>query len=88
MKALKIGNNVLIGTPCDYSGELMPEIVRTAQFKKLNLMVTSFNGGYVGYITHDRHYDLDAYETRVMNWYGPQNGIYFQEIIQEILNKY
>lgn len=88
MKALKIGNNVLIGTPCDYSGELMPEIIRTAQSKKLNLIVTSFNGGYVGYITHDRHYDLNAYETRVMNWYGPQNGVYFQEIIQEILNKF
>lgn len=87
IKALRIGNNVMIGTPCDYSGELMPEILQTAQSKKLNLIVTSFNGGYIGYVTHDRHYDLEAYETRVMNWYGQQNGIYFQEIIQQILKK-
>jgi neutral ceramidase len=87
IKALKIGENVMIGTPCDYSGELMPEVIKTAQNRNLNLIVTSFNGGYVGYITHDRHYDFNSYETRVMNWYGPQNGVYFQEMIQKILGK-
>jgi neutral ceramidase len=87
IKALRIGNNVLIGTPCDYSGELMPEVLAAAKSRNLNLIVTSFNGGYVGYITHDRHYDLNSYETRVMNWYGPQNGVYFQDIIQKILRK-
>lgn len=87
IKALRIGNIVLIGTPCDYSGELMPEVLQAAKSKSLNLIVTSFNGGYVGYITHDRHYDLNSYETRTMNWYGPQNGVYFQGIIQKILRK-
>ncbi len=87
MKAMKIGKNVMIGTPCDYSGELMPDVIRTARNRNLNLIVTSFNGGYVGYITHDRHYNLNSYETRVMNWYGPQNGVYFQEMIQKILEK-
>jgi len=87
IKALRIGSNILIGTPCDYSGELMPEVLRVASRRNLNLIVTSFNGGYVGYITHDRHYELNSYETRVMNWYGPQNGVYFQNIIQKILNK-
>jgi neutral ceramidase len=87
IKALRIGKTVMIGTPCDYSGELMPEIIKTAQNRNLNLIVTSFDGSYIGYITHDRHYDLNAYETRVMNWYGPQNGIYFQEIIKKILRK-
>ena len=48
---------------------------------------TSFDGSYVGYITEDSHYDLNRYETRVMNWYGPQNGQYFQEIINSILTK-
>ncbi len=87
IKALSIGNNVLIGTPCDYSGELMPEVLTAAKSRDLNLIITSFDGGYVGYITHDRHYDLNAYETRTMNWYGPQNGVYFQAIIQKILRK-
>ena len=87
MKALRIGNNILIGTPCDYSGELMPEVLQVAERRNLNLIITSFNGGYIGYITHDRHYDLNLYETRIMNWYGPQNGVYFQDIIQKILKK-
>jgi neutral ceramidase len=87
IKALKIGKNVMIGTPCDYSGELMPEVIKTARNRNINLIITSFNGGYVGYITHDRHYDLNSYETRVMNWYGPQNGVYFQEMIEKILGK-
>jgi neutral ceramidase len=87
IKALRIGKNIMIGTPCDYSGELMPEVIKTARNRNLNLIVTSFNGGYVGYITHDRHYDLNSYETRVMNWYGPQNGVYFQEMIEKILKK-
>lgn len=88
MKALKIDKTVMIGTPCDFSGELMPTLLQTAESKKLNLIVTSFNGSYVGYITHDRHYDLNSYETRMMNWYGPQNGVYFQGIIKQILSKY
>lgn len=87
IKVLSIGDNILIGTPCDYSGELMPEVLQAAKSKNLNLIVTSFNGGYVGYITHDRHYDLNSYETRTMNWYGPQNGVYFQDIIQKVLKK-
>ncbi len=33
LKALRIGNNVLIGTPCDYSGELMPEVLASAKVK-------------------------------------------------------
>ena len=87
IRALKIGKTVMIGTPCDYSGELMPEVIKAARNRNLNLIVTSFNGGYVGYITHDRHYDLNSYETRVMNWYGVQNGVYFQEMIEKILGK-
>lgn len=87
IKVFQIGNTVLLGTPCDYSGELMPEVLAEARHHQLNLIVTSFNGSYVGYITHDRHYDLNSYETRVMNWYGPQNGVYFQEIIKQTLKR-
>ncbi|MFY7828677.1 MAG: neutral/alkaline non-lysosomal ceramidase N-terminal domain-containing protein [Flectobacillus sp.] len=87
MKVFQLGNTIFVGTPCDFSGELMPEVLKTAQAQHLNLMVTSFDGSYVGYITEDSHYDLNSYETRVMNWYGPQNGQYFQEIINSILIK-
>lgn len=84
---LRLGNTVLVGTPCDFSGELVAEVDSFAQAQGINLMVTSFNGDFVGYITHDRHYCMDAYETRTMNWFGPHNGRFFQDIIMEMVRK-
>jgi len=49
------------------------------------VLVTSFNGGYIGYITKDEWYNLKEYETFVMNWYGPYNGAYFVGLIQRLL---
>lgn len=86
IKALKIGNILLIGTPCDFSGELVEDLEQMARQKGLNLMVTSFNGGYMGYVTKDKWYDEDLYETRTMNWYGPYNGAYFCELISGIID--
>ena len=55
--------------------------------KGVNLMITSFNGGYVGYITPDKYYGMDSYETRTMNWFGPQNAAYFEELMQGLISK-
>lgn len=81
--ALKVGNGIFLGTPCDFSGELVPELHADNHF----LMPTSFNGGYVGYITADKWYELDTYETRTMNWFGPGNGAYFVEIMNGMAAK-
>ena len=75
----------MLGTPCDFSGELMPPIDSAASRVGLRVMVTSFNGAYIGYITLDKHYDIDHYETRVMNWYGPGNGAYLSECLMEMI---
>lgn len=85
---LQVGNIVFAGMPCDFSGELVAPLDSTAQADNLHLIVNSFNGGYIGYITADQWYNLDAYETRTMNWYGPQNGAYFQEIIKRSLERF
>jgi neutral ceramidase len=87
VKALRIGNTLMIGLPCDFSGELMKPLETYAASKNLNLIITSFNGGYVGYITDDKHYNLNKYETRVMNWFGPGNGAYFSEIVRKLIDK-
>jgi hypothetical protein len=79
MKVFQLGNTIFVGTPCDYSGELMPEVLKTAKAQHLNLIVTSFDGSYVGYITEDNHYDLNKYETRVMNWYDLRTGNIFKK---------
>ncbi len=86
VSVLKIENNLLIGFPCDFSGELALPLYEYAKTKNLNLIITSFNGGYAGYVTKDEWYDLDKYETRTMNWYGPDSGAYFSEIATRIID--
>jgi neutral ceramidase len=53
IKALRVGNVLMVGVPCDFSGELMPELTAYANRRGLQLMVTGFNGGYIGYIVKD-----------------------------------
>ncbi|HEX8529209.1 MAG TPA: neutral/alkaline non-lysosomal ceramidase N-terminal domain-containing protein [Cytophagales bacterium] len=85
LKAMRIGSTVWVGTPCDFSGELVPPL--QGQAAPATLFVTSFNGAYIGYITNDACYDRPHYETRDMNWYGPQNGAYLSEAITELLKR-
>jgi neutral ceramidase len=87
VKALAIGNTLLIGLPCDYSGEFMNDLTAYAEKKGKHLIVTSFNGGYIGYVTPDAYYNVASYETQTMNWFGPQNGAYFQEIVKTLIDK-
>ena len=87
VKVLKIGNVLMVGLPCDFSGELMEGLDKYAFTKGLNLIITSFNGSYAGYITADKHFDYEAYETVTMNWFGPYNGSYFSEVVRDIIDK-
>lgn len=84
--AFKLGNIIFSGTPCDFSGELVPDINEGIKNKNYHFIVTSFNGGYIGYITKDCWYDLMEYETFIMNWFGPNNGQYFIHIIKNLVN--
>jgi neutral ceramidase len=87
LKALRIGNIVFAGAPCDFSGELVPALEQSAVGAADRLVVTSFNGGYIGYITPDAYYDLKKYETRDMNFFGPYNGAYLSEMLGLLLQK-
>lgn len=87
LKALRIGQTVMLGTPCDFSGEFVADFTPLARKKGLNLMITSFDGGYIGYVTPDRYYDRQTYETRDMNWFGPYNGAYFEEMMMGLLER-
>ncbi len=84
---LQFGNLVMLGTPCDYSGMLTNTLYQSAGQRGLHVFVTSFNGGYIGYVTPDEYYDLVHYETQTMNWYGPGNGGYIQECLLRMLEK-
>ena len=85
MNALRIGEMIWIGTPCDYSGMLYSRSDSAAQKMGKDLIITSFNGGYVGYITPDEYYNEQKAETQEMNWFGPYNGRYFREVIDGLV---
>lgn len=84
---VQIGNTLLISSSGEISGVFMSEWESLAKEKGLNLIITCFNGGYIGYITPDQYYDEKLYEVREMNWFGPYNGAYFDEIIKELIQK-
>ena len=85
LTALRMGNVVLLGTPCDFSGEFNPSIDSIAVLKGLQPIVTSFNGGYIGYITPQKRYDVRHYETQLMNWYAPGTGEYMENCIEKLV---
>jgi hypothetical protein len=82
---LKIGNILWLGMPCDFSGELMPQLSQLAEKQGLKLIVTSFNGAYMGYVTPDKYYNWQHYETMELNWLG-KKGDEFVKILSEIIN--
>ena len=83
---LRIGNTVLIGLPVELSGEFYPQLDAICEQKGISLMITSFNGNYLGYVNPEKYYyAIRKSETREMNWYGPQAGEYMVALIGEIL---
>jgi neutral ceramidase len=81
-----IGPVLMIGLPCDFSGELALPLYQYAKEKNLTLFIHSFNGGYIGYVPADKWYDLNKYETRTMSWYGHDTGAYLSTLIKTIID--
>lgn len=86
---LQLNDIILIGTPCDFSGEIfVKHIAEEAARQNKKVIITSFNGDYAGYITEDEHYEtLGKEEVMAMNWVGPYHGSYFTEMINSLLKK-
>ena len=85
LTVLRVGDLVMLGTPCDFSGEFNPSIDSVASRMELQAMVTSFNGGYIGYVTPERYYDVDHFETQLMNWYAPGTGEYVRDCLEKLV---
>ena len=87
IQVIKIGDVIIATTPCDFSGELTRELSSTLP-KENPLIVSSFNGDYIGYITPDHYYKETAYfEMRELNWYGPYSGSYMSFVISSLIKK-
>lgn len=87
---LQIGNVLLLGTPCDFSGEIFvtQNLEAYAAHYNRKLIITSFNGDYTGYITADEHYETNLREeVTTMNWVGPYFGQYYTDMIKKVITK-
>jgi hypothetical protein len=84
---LKIGNVLMVGSSAELSGVFMADWEKLAQEKGLHFLLTSFNGGYMGYVTPDAYYNYHYHEVRDMNFYGPYNGQYYKELISKSILK-
>lgn len=84
---VQLGNTLMISSSGEISGVFYEKWEKRASEKGLNLIITTFNGGYIGYITPDQYYNHQFHEVRDMNWFGPYNGAYFDEIITGIIDK-
>lgn len=87
IKVTLIGHTLLLGMPADFSGEIMVELDQYAREKGLDLIITSFNGYYTGYITHDKWYEHNLYETVTMSWNGYDAGNYYTNAAENIIDK-
>ncbi|HLU89229.1 MAG TPA: neutral/alkaline non-lysosomal ceramidase N-terminal domain-containing protein [Cyclobacteriaceae bacterium] len=84
---VQIGNTLLVSSSGEISGVFFEDWEKAAAKYGLNLMITIFNGGYIGYITPDQYYNRRYHEVRDMNWFGPYNGAYFDELMTEIIEE-
>lgn len=84
LKALRVGSMLLLGTPCDFSGELALQLQRSWHQDDLEVVCTSFNGDYIGYVVPQKYYFLNAYETQVMGFYGYQTAPYMTECLRRL----
>ncbi len=82
-----IDNTLWIASSGEISGVFYKKWENLANKNGLNLIISTFNGGYIGYITPDEYYDRKYHEVREMNWYGPGNGQYFDELITRVILK-
>lgn len=83
----QMGNILFISSSGELSGVFYEAWDALAEEKGLHLVVTVFNGSYVGYITPDELYDAKFHEVREMNWFGPGNGQYFDRLIKGVIQK-
>lgn len=82
---LRLGDVVMLGTPCDFSGEFSPSLDSLGYQLHVMPMVTSFNGAYIGYVTPAKYFDVNHSETRLMNWFSPGNGEYVEKTLERLL---
>ncbi len=80
LQGFRLNDLIWTSMPYELSGEYAIDLKNAMELKGYNSIFTSFNGQYLGYIVPMRYYYFDAYESRLMGWYGPSMGDYLMEL--------
>ncbi|HOV61697.1 MAG TPA: neutral/alkaline non-lysosomal ceramidase N-terminal domain-containing protein [Candidatus Hydrogenedentes bacterium] len=92
VQALRLGNVIFVGLPFDVSGELCREWREAMAPRGIDLWVTSFAPGYLGYLSPDKYYNETeekgtlGYEIGLMNWFGPSTGSYMEALTRRVVD--
>ena len=84
LQAVRVGDLVWVTTPCDFSGEFAIDLQNDLNLKGFKSAISSFNGGYVGYVIPRKYFYMKKYESFTMAWFGPNLGDYFVDLIYRI----
>ncbi len=87
LQSVKLDSLVWSTSPSDFSGETAIVYKNAMNQKGMRAMVTSFNGAYTGYIIPCKYYHMDAYESRIMNWFGPSYNPYVNYLLGEMIEE-
>jgi len=83
---LQINNTVLAGFPGDYAGDLAFTLDKWFLKRGLELVPTSFNGDWLGYLaSSESFFNYSNYEVRDMNFYGPWAGEYLNDLVKYVV---
>lgn len=82
---VRVGSILFISLPVELSGEYYPQLENYAFDNNLHLVLTTFNGTYLGYAPPSNNFKINHRETREMNWLGKYGGDYFNEVIKLII---
>jgi hypothetical protein len=86
IQAIRVGDSLLLGVPCDLSSEIGLEIKQQARSHELNAIIVGFANDYMGYVIPEKYYYTDTYEAR-MSFNGPYMDRYLKEVSFELMKK-
>ncbi|MDX1362598.1 MAG: neutral/alkaline non-lysosomal ceramidase N-terminal domain-containing protein [Arenibacter latericius] len=86
LQGLKLNQLVWITLPYELSGEYGLDLKNAMKTANHQLVLSSFNGQYLGYIIPTKYYYFDTYEAALMGWYGPSMGDYLMELNFKMAN--
>lgn len=86
LQAMRLDRLIWATVPADFSGELAIDLKNEMHRHGYHGLISSFNGGYVGYILPAKYYHYDQYEARTMSWFGPGLNPYVDEMLRRSMN--